>query len=84
MAVATLEHSLAFYATGERRDGEQIVTPSALVAAELEANGFEILFVGPEGSFAAEGGRPGRAFYQGEYCGAEGVFEIIARAAADV
>ena len=79
MAVATLENSLDFFATGRREAGKQVVTPSALVLRQLEANGLEIVAAGAEGSCSAAGEPPGPAFYQGRYCGAEGVYEVIAR-----
>jgi SAM-dependent methyltransferase len=84
MAVATLENSLAFYATGRRRQGGQIVTPSSVLLPELEREGFEILAVGPEGTLASDGEEKGPSFYRGDYYGAEGVYELIARKVADV
>jgi 2-polyprenyl-3-methyl-5-hydroxy-6-metoxy-1,4-benzoquinol methylase len=82
MAIATLENSLDFYASGKRTPGRQLVTPSEVILAELRKNGFEILAVGPEGTLAGPGQSPGRSFYQGEYFGAEGVYDVVARKGA--
>ena len=79
MAVATLENSLAYYAGGGAQPGRQIVTPSAVLRAELEKNGFEIVAIAPEGTYCAPGAEKGASFYQGAYYGAEGVYEAIAR-----
>ena len=79
MAVAALENSLAYYATGEHRPGQQVIIPSALLGAALEANGFVIEGIATEGTLAAEGAEPATSFYKGDYEGAEGVYEIVAR-----
>ena len=79
MAVATLENSLAYYATGERTPGRQLVTPSPLIRQALEHQGFELLATAPEGGYAVPGKERGVSFYEGEYCGAEGVYEVHAR-----
>ena len=79
MAVATLENSLSYYATGRREEGRQIVTPSSVMRAALEKNGFDIVALEPEGTYCAPGAEKGASFYQGAYYGAEGVYEAIAR-----
>ena len=79
MAVETLENSLTYYAEGRRVPGRQIATPSAVMRAELERNGFEIVAIAPEGTYCAEGAEKGASFYRGDYYGAEGVYEVIAR-----
>ena len=84
MAVATLENSLDFYATGRREEGRQLVIPSEVLRPELERRGFEIVALGPEGGFAVDGEEKGDSFYRGDYHGAEGVYEVIARKVADV
>lgn len=78
MAVATLENSLDYYAEGAHTAGRQVVTPSHLVRAELQANGLTVAGIGAEGTLALEGAPAGRAFYQGAYHGAEGVYEVVA------
>ncbi len=79
MAVATLENSLDFFAAGRREAGKQIVTPSAIVRRELEANGLEVVAAGAEGTCSYQGEPPGPAGYEGRYCGAEGGYGVIAR-----
>ena len=81
MAVATLENSLSYYSTGKREPGRQIVTPSPVIRAELERNGFEIVGIASEGEFVVPGREKGASFYQGRYHGAEGIYEVVARKA---
>ena len=81
MAIATLENSLAYYASGKHRPGHQIVIPSEVLRETLEKEGFVVDAMVPEGTFAVEGMPAGASFYKGEYHGADGVYEVVARKA---
>ncbi|HEY0086996.1 MAG TPA: hypothetical protein VGB65_13955, partial [Allosphingosinicella sp.] len=81
MAVAALENSLAYYASGKHTAGSQIVMPSQVLHDTLERAGFTVDAIVPEGTFTVEGAQPGRSFYNGDYHGAEGVYEVVARKA---
>jgi ubiquinone/menaquinone biosynthesis C-methylase UbiE len=81
MAIAALENSLSYYATDKHRSGSQIVMPSAVLRETLEQAGFTLDAIVPEGTFAVEGAQPGASFYKGDYHGAEGVYEVVARKA---
>jgi SAM-dependent methyltransferase len=79
MAIATLDNSISYYATGRHEQGRQIVMPSALLCDTLREAGFAIEACGPEGNVAVPGRESGPSFYNGSYHGAEGVYEVIAR-----
>jgi SAM-dependent methyltransferase len=79
MGIDALRNSLELYAGRPREEGKQIVIPSVNLRAELVRSGFEIISWGAEGTCTAPGARQGSSFYEGEYHGAEGVYEIIAR-----
>lgn len=81
MAIAALENSLAYYASGRHSPGSQIVMPSQVLRETLEQVGFTVEAIVPEGTFAVEGAQPGVSFYKGDYHGAEGVYEVVARKA---
>lgn len=78
MGRETIDHSLAYYAGLGYRPGSQLVMPQAVTAAALDRHGFDLIGMAGEGECAAPGRTPGRSFFQAEYEGHEGVYEVIA------
>jgi SAM-dependent methyltransferase len=79
MALETMGNTLMFAATGQRREGKQLIVPSQRLARELKAAGFGQVAVGGEGTLRVSSDYVPRSFYRSRYYGLEGVYELLAR-----
>ena len=78
MAQDTINHSLHFYAGLGHWPGYQLVMPMAVTRNALDQFGFDLLGIGGEGRLALPGRNVGESFFDAEYHGLEGVYEVIA------
>ena len=78
MALDALENTIDYFATGVHAPGKSIILPSRVLAADLEALGFEVLAQGPDASIRHAAASP-RAFFDPVKYGYESVYELVAR-----
>ncbi len=78
MAIDAIRNTINYLTGKEYDDSKQLITQGSAIVQELEEAGFYIDFYGGEGTFSAILGSKNLSFYQPEYFGEEGVYEIIA------
>lgn len=80
VAAEVLSNTLAYMVGEFEPDGGHLLIDPDELKRELSQNGFESISYGPEGTVTLPGrSRTGSSFFKGEYMGALGVYEILAR-----
>jgi ubiquinone/menaquinone biosynthesis C-methylase UbiE len=78
MAIDALSNTVAFFAEKKECFEGQISVPSAILRKYLESIGFERVMVTGEGKIKFDDRIDVPSFFKAEYCGLEGVYELLA------
>ena len=78
MALKAISDTCLYYSTGEHVTGSSIIMPIHLVLKELEKMGLEVISYGADGEINLTKTSKPKAFFQKEYHGHLGPYEILA------
>ncbi len=78
MAISAINTTIKYYAEGVTTPGTCIITPKSIVINDLMEYGYKNILIDDEGKINLNPEIKIKPFFMGEYCGEEGIYEIIA------